>query len=190
MCGSGQSCSVAAARDGARVVSARRNWAWAALAALLIFEGVRTVAHARAVDVMSAQLVRRRAAAASHGTAASVQSADLARRGRRPGLCGDCAGGSAGGIRPPRRAPLSRRDPDSRHGRGAAHASLSGFQPLVAIAVLESHAGRRRPAPGFNRPAFWRSGPSRLCQRLGHRGPHGKSIARRILESSAAPSAS
>jgi inner membrane protein len=34
----------------------RRNWAWAALAALLIFEGVRTLAHARAVDVMSARL--------------------------------------------------------------------------------------------------------------------------------------
>jgi len=35
---------------------ARRNWAWAGLAALLIFEGVRIVAHARAIDVMSARL--------------------------------------------------------------------------------------------------------------------------------------
>jgi len=35
---------------------ARRNWAWATLAALLIFEGVRIVSHARAVDLMSAHL--------------------------------------------------------------------------------------------------------------------------------------
>jgi len=35
---------------------ARRNWAGAALAALLIFEGVRTLAHGRAVGVMSARL--------------------------------------------------------------------------------------------------------------------------------------
>ena len=34
----------------------RRNWAWAALAALLIFEGVRLAAHARAIHLMSAQL--------------------------------------------------------------------------------------------------------------------------------------
>lgn len=34
---------------------ARRKWAWATLAALLIFEGVRTASHARAIDVMSAQ---------------------------------------------------------------------------------------------------------------------------------------
>jgi membrane-bound metal-dependent hydrolase YbcI (DUF457 family) len=34
----------------------RRNWAWAALATLLVFEGVRVVAHARAVDLMSARL--------------------------------------------------------------------------------------------------------------------------------------
>jgi inner membrane protein len=34
---------------------ARRNCAWATLAALLIFEGVRTASHARAIDLMSAQ---------------------------------------------------------------------------------------------------------------------------------------
>jgi membrane-bound metal-dependent hydrolase YbcI (DUF457 family) len=33
-----------------------RNWAWAALAALLIFEGVRGVSHARAIGMMSARL--------------------------------------------------------------------------------------------------------------------------------------
>ena len=35
---------------------ARRNWAWATLAALLIFEGVRIVSHARAIELMSARL--------------------------------------------------------------------------------------------------------------------------------------
>ncbi len=38
--------------------STRRNWAWATLAALLIFEGVRTGAHARAINVMSARIYR------------------------------------------------------------------------------------------------------------------------------------
>ena len=35
---------------------ARRGWAWVALAALLAYEGTRVVAHARAVEVMSARL--------------------------------------------------------------------------------------------------------------------------------------
>ncbi len=34
----------------------RRTWAWVALAALLTFEGLRIVTHARAVEVMSARL--------------------------------------------------------------------------------------------------------------------------------------
>jgi hypothetical protein len=34
---------------------ARRKWAWATLAALLVFEGVRSVSHARAIDVMSSR---------------------------------------------------------------------------------------------------------------------------------------
>ena len=36
--------------------SVRRGWAWAALAALVAFEGSRLVTHARAVEVMSARL--------------------------------------------------------------------------------------------------------------------------------------
>ncbi len=42
---------VALARSGA----ARHGWAWAALATLLVFEGVRFTAHARAVEMMSAR---------------------------------------------------------------------------------------------------------------------------------------
>ena len=34
----------------------RRTWAWAALASFLVFEGLRVVTHARAVEVMSARL--------------------------------------------------------------------------------------------------------------------------------------
>jgi inner membrane protein len=37
-------------------IGPRRNWAWAALAGLLIVEGVRVAAHARAIDVMSTRL--------------------------------------------------------------------------------------------------------------------------------------
>jgi membrane-bound metal-dependent hydrolase YbcI (DUF457 family) len=37
-------------------IGPRRNWARAALAALLVFEGFRVAAHARAIDLMSAQL--------------------------------------------------------------------------------------------------------------------------------------
>ena len=38
---------------------ARRNWAWAALAALLVFEGSPRCPHARAIEIMSARSVPR-----------------------------------------------------------------------------------------------------------------------------------
>lgn len=41
---------------GRKSAAPRRTWAWVALAALLTFEGLRIVTHARAVEVMSARL--------------------------------------------------------------------------------------------------------------------------------------
>ena len=152
----------------------RRTWAWAALAALLVFEGSRVVTHARAVEVMSARLYEgappQRVTALPNGvnpftwrgviegpSFAVIVPVDLRAR-----------------IRSPRRTPVSRPRPSPRHGSRPAHPSLPSIQPLVPSALLASNPGRRRSAPGPDRPALRHPRQPGFRRRLRPSRPYGE----------------